>query len=274
MSDILKNREDLVRVKRSLEMIKAIGFNREAVEYALLNILPKTNKELMVRYRVRDWGGKPGYYIPYANVLDISVEKCQEFVVLNAKDLVEIYGVKDIDKFKNYLSLFILLREIERVNQYLIGQGKLEAPCKLVKDGYKSLSDVLVKPNCLVPHPIKDIRRSISLIQYHKKPNSYVLERNANVEGFNALRAVAYENKDEEMLQVFNDMTKTCLTIGYEEDAMGSFYHTFKDLRMMSEFKKINNTDGLSIDQRVFYGVDIDEEARDKVMLQAKGRTF
>ena len=113
----------------------------------------------------------------------------------------------------------------------------------------------------------------VSLVQYMKKPNSYVLERNANVEGFNALRVLAHENKNEEMLKVFNDMTRTSMTIGYETDTSGCFYHTFKDLHMMREFNKMNITEGMTMRDRIFYGVDIDENAREQLLSLAKRRT-
>ena len=275
MANIGKNKDELVRIKRSLEMIKAIGFSREAVEYALLNVLPKDKDSIMVRYRVRDWGGKTAVFFPHLNMIDLSVEKCQEWVLKNSKDFIQLYNIKDVEKFKNYLSLFIILHEVEHAYQHLIGDGKLEAPCKLVKEGYKSLNNLLIKPNCVIPHPIKDVKRAISLVQYCKKQNDYVLERNANVDAFNALRLLAAHLGDEEMYLVFKNMLETCLTIGYEVDTKGCFYHTFKDLHMMNVFNKINNTDGLTSEDRVFYGVDIDDSIREKILeYNKKGRTI
>lgn len=274
MSNIVKTREDLVKLKEFIKLIQTKWFNKDSMEEILTGILPKDeNGKLLVNYNVNKEGSRTAIYIPRYNVIDFSIEKCKRWVIDNLEDLGKFYNVEDMRSFGHYLSLFIMLHEVEHSYQYLIGQGKVECDIPMVKEGYKTLTELMIRPNYILPHPIKQTRRAISLICYYRKQNEYVLERNANVEAFSTILALAYDSGNEEMMRAFTDLTRTYMSIGYLEDNKGAFYHTFEEILMMDKYKRINNTASISEDERMRYGLEIADYKRFELLEKVKRRT-
>ena len=275
MSNIIKTEEDLLKLKEKLQLLKEESLRRETIKEVIGFALPKDkNSHDMINSRIRDWGGRTALFVPQHRTIDFSVEKCQEWVVKNLNDLSEMYGIKDQEELKSYLSLFIILHEVEHSYQYLIGQKQIEAPCELMQEAYKRLNDLLTKQDYIIPRPIKEIKRLRALIQYYKNQENYVLERNANIEAFGNILALAQYNGNEELMRMFSNMIRLYMTIGYENDSLGVFYHTLKDIGMSGIYKTISYPSNLDMDKRALYGLEISEEKREEVMLNAKGRTI
>ncbi len=275
MSNIIKTKNDLYELKEKLQLLKEQSLRRETLKETIDLVLPKDeNGNDLINSRIKDCGGRTAIFVPRYRTIEFSLEKCQEWVVQNMKDLAEMYGIKDRDELESYLSLFIILHEVEHSYQYLMGQKQIAAPCELMQAAYKRLNDLLTKQEYIIPRPIKEIRRMIAIIQYYKKQEMYALERNANIEALGNVLALAQCNGNEEIMRMLTDMIRTYMTIGYENDRLGVFYHTFKDIGMFGVYKSINHTSGVDMDKRALYGLEISEEKREEVMLKAKGRTI
>lgn len=274
MSNILKTKEDLIKLKEYIDLIRYGWLKKDNMEIIVDGILPKdSDGNRMVGSKVVEKGRRTAIYIPNFNTIEFSVDKCRDWVINNLEDLSKYYNVEDQKSFGYYLSLFIMLHEVEHSYQYLMGQGKIEAPCKLVQGGYKHLTELMIKPNDILPRPIKTTRRYISIVKYYQRQEEYALERNANVEAFSTILALAYESGNEEMIRVFTNLTRSYMSIGYLEDSEGVFYHTFKDILMMDKFKKINDTGDLNIDEKIRYGLAIPNYKRLEFLDKVKRRT-
>ena len=274
MSDELKTKESLLMLKECIDIIQHRWLSVSSMEEMLDMMVPKDQEgKQLVKPIIKDNGTKTGIYIPRFNTIEFSVLKCRQWVVDNLQDLSKYYNVTDQKTFGYYLTLFIMLHEIEHSYQYLVGQGKVEAPCKMVQSGYKTLTELLIKPDYILPRPIKQTRRWISLIQYYRNQNMYALERNANVEAFSTILQLAIDSGNEEMIRVFTDMTNAYMGIGYQDDCKGVFYHTFKDTLMMDKYRKIKVLDTLSIDEKIRYGLEIPNYKRTELLTKIKGRT-
>ena len=274
MSNTVKTKEDLEKLKEYIKLIKRGWFTVDSMETMVNGLLPRDDSgNLLVNSKIRESGGRTGIYLPRYNTIEFSVDKCRQWVINNIEDLGKAYNVIDMKSFGYYLSLFIMLHEIEHSYQYLMGQGKVESPCEIVKGGYKSLTEMLIKPNDILPRPIKQTRRWISLALYYKNQDMYALERNANVEAFSTILALAQESGNEEMIRVFSSIAESFMCIGYQEDNKGVFYHTFKDILMMDKYKKLKNVKGLSIDDKIRYGLEISDPARMQLLGKIKRRT-
>ena len=275
MSDELKTKESLIKLKECIEIIRYKWLTIGSMEEMVDMILPRDEEGmLLVNPIVKENGTKTAIFIPRFNSIEFSVLKCRQWVIDNLQDLSKYYNVTDQKTFGYYLSLFTMLHEIEHSYQYLMGQGKTSAPCKLVQDGYKALTELLIKPDYILPRPIKQTRRWISLIQYYRNQDMYSLERNANVEAFSTILQLAQESGNEEMIRVFTDMLNVYMGIGYQEDGKGAFYHTFSDIKMMDTYKRINNIGELSIEEKVRYGLEIPNYVRNDLLKKIKGRTI
>ena len=274
MSSNIKTREDLMKLKEYIELIKRGWLTVDSMELMVNGLLPKDSAgNPLVNSKIKKSGGQTGIFLPRFNTIEFSVEKCRQWVIDNLEDLSKEYGVQDQKTFGYYLTLFIMLHEVEHSYQYLMGQGKVDSPCDTLKGGFKTLTELLIKPNDILPRPIKQTRRAVSLILYYKNQNMYALERNANVEAFSTILALAQDSGHEEMIRVFSDLTNACLSIGYTEDGKGVFYHTFKDILMLDKYKKINNNNSLSVDDKIRYGLEIPDYMRREFLGKIKRRT-
>ena len=72
----------------------------------------------------------------------------------------------------------VLTHEVEHSYQYLIGKEVVPASCKMLQQGYKCLSELLVPKDYILPRPIKQVRRVISVISYKRRENEFLLETN------------------------------------------------------------------------------------------------
>ena len=267
MSSDFKTREDLIKLKEYIELIKTKWLTVDSMNTMVNGLLPKDSAGIpLVNSKIRKDGGQTGIYLPRYNTIQFSVEKCRQWVIDNLEDLSKMYDVKDQKTFGYYLTLFIMLHEVEHSYQYLMGQGKVDSPCDTLKGSFKTLTELLIKPNDILPRPIKQTRRAVSLILYYKNQNMYALERNANVEAFSTILALAYDSGHEEMIRVFTDLTNTSLCIGYQDDSKGVFYHTFKDILMLDKYKRINNKNDLNVDDKMRYGLEIPDYKRRELL--------
>ena len=146
-----------------------------------------------------------------------------------------------------------------------MGKGIIDSPNTLVREGYKDITGLMIKPVTILPHPIKTTRRRVSLVKYFQNRDNYILERNANTEAFSALLDIAFDIGDENMIHMMKTFLESFLMIGYKEDTLGCMYHTFCDLYRIDIYDRISKED-IKDEDRLRYGLPIDEGTREKVL--------
>lgn len=273
MSNIIKSEEDVKKLRECLELFRRDGMNADSLNIVANHLMPRNNCGLLVDYKIKDQGLRTAQFIPRYNRIDFAVDKCEEWLNTNVDSIAEYYGISDKEELRAYLSLLLPMHEVEHSYQYLMGNDSVSCPYLVVRNSYRTLTELMIKPNNVLPHPIRDVRRAISLVQYFKKQDFYLLERNAQLEAYGVLLILALREGHQEMIEAFNDMTKSYVYMGYDKDRMGCMYHTFKDLLMMDYYKRLNYGENIKPNDALRYGLEISEEAREDLLSKVKRRT-
>lgn len=267
MSNVIKDKNDLLMLKDIINHFRCDGVSQEYLEDILKYLLPSWNGELLVKYKISDYSKNAGLFIPKIQTLVLSVDKMKEWVDKNAHELKDDFNITYIEDFKSYLALFVIIHEIEHVYQYLIGKGILDSENDLLKYGYKGLVDLLHSESTqIIPRPIKKLKDFISIILYKLKEDVYVLERNANVLSSDLLSLCALEMNRDDLYNAFIQMRNIFMTCGYTESAMGSFEETYRKLLLYPRFKRLYDKVEMSEKEKLIYGFRVKEDTRRLVL--------
>lgn len=271
MSNILKGTD--IKYFENLILSNQLDcLSEDVLEDILKNILPKNGDgKVLIKYRLPKKFGTAGKFIPSGAFLEVNVSKLNDWLKMNTDSLAEYYNIHERELLRKYLILFVLTHEIEHSYQYLIAKEKLEAPCKLVQQGYNSLLDLMEKKDYILPRPILLVRRAVSLSCYKAHENEFVLERNANIEGLDLLCKLSFKLNHLQINQMFKDMFNIFAYAGYHDDCFGSFNQTYKNIHMYDKYCKFDFDFELSLDERVRFGLEIDEKTRNELKLLVKG---
>lgn len=266
MSNILKSKNDLDLLKDIINYLNANDISKFYLDEILKFFIPKDNNNFLINYNIKERGFITAAFIPKMENITMSVNKIYKWLNENTYYLTETFNVKDEKILRSYLFLFLITHEIEHSYQYLMAKGKIEVPYNFISKGYSGLFEILNPKESIMPRPIKDIRRMIALVLYNVKENSYVLERNANVESTDLLCRCALNMNREDMYKVFNKLKNDFMKFGYTNDTIGSFQETYKKILMYDKYKKIFNNVDVSEEERIRYGLEILEDTREKVL--------
>lgn len=262
----MENLEYLKKLRTSLEIIKTSEYNKESIEEILNLLIPRNSGRMLVDYKISDEGMNTAIYYPNINTIKVSVNKSKKWLDTNNQELLNYYKIEDSVLMREYLSLFMLVHELMHSEQFLISRNKLEFK-ECLRDAYKYLIDYLFfKKDYIIPMPILKIKKIISQVIYSKGQNFYIFERNANIEAAKYLSNLALLNDDKNISDVFIDMKDAFEMAGYTEDSMGAVYHTYKDILLLSKYKKIKGIDELSEEEAFRYGFAISPETREKIL--------
>jgi hypothetical protein len=256
------NIKELEQLNSELNLLYTKGINEENIEkiikelFEMYDICDKTS------YRFQDNSPNTAQFVPHLNQIVISIKQIPKWLYLNVDDPKNTIKVGNMDSLllKCYLVLNMLVHETEHAKQYLIGQEELPSPSILVSKGYRNITELLINPNYILPRPIKLVRRTISLVLYYKKQNSYILERNANLEAFYKLSFLAQKRNDSDILSLFTEITELYLKLGYINSIKGSMYETHKEILMLDKFPKTKDYLLLDTGTKMRFGLPITEE--------------
>lgn len=271
MSHILRNDETLEQCRFFVEKVKKEGFSYSLLEQVLEVLVPCSSaEEPLIQYCIAEKGRVTAVFYPSIERIDIGSERLFTWVTANARDLADFYSVSSsetLSLIKVYLFFFVLSHEVEHSYQYLIGQGKVESPCSLVTEGYRTLYGLLVPYRGILPRPIYQTRRIVSKILYHKHENELVLERNANLDALDFVCQLILYCHDVEVYPVFSAMKNTFVAMGYIRDTKGSLEETFSAIHFLRSYQKMKlRSSAIDVDTRLQYGLEIDTETREKVL--------
>ena len=177
--------------------------------------------------------------------------------------IVAKYETRDENSIRNYLYLCAILHEIEHSYQYLMGEGIIEAPNNLIKDGYHTLYNISYNEYNL----IKRIQIELSIALYNKHCNSLILERNAQIETDDALYQLALLENKEHLYEIFLSHKNEISQDGYQKNTSGRLEETYRKILMYKTYKQFDKDIDCSEEERIRWGLNISEEARQKVLL-------
>lgn len=268
MGNIVKNNNDFVYLKNLITVIENLDITKDMVEEILEDLIPKDSvKNNLINFRVSENGNVTAIFYPKYESIHVSINKMKEWLAFNSKDLAEYFGIQNSELFKKYLFLMVLTHEIEHSYQYLIGKGIIAAPCKMIQQGYKALTELMVPKEYIIPRPIKQVRRVVSVIAYKKRENEFLLERNAQYDSLSLLASIALSNGHDEIAGVFNSMKNSFAVAGYTQNTDGTLVNTFKDIYMKDKLSKIeDDSELLDMNERFRLGLPVDEKTRSRIL--------
>lgn len=272
MGHIIKTEEDYNYLCTLVNEINENSFDKGTVESVLRRLLPKDCEgDFLIDYNIRDRGGYTAIFIPKYEIINISLLELYAWVDRNAADLATMYEVEDTRLLSSYLCLLAIMHELEHAYQYLVGIGKVEAPCKMIKEGYKTLFDLMIRKDYVIPRPIKQARRAISLVAYKSKENEFLLESNAQFDSLGTLSNIAFDNGHHEIRGALMDMRTVFATAGYTKNGDGPLINTFKSILMGDKLKKIDHDyECIDMMDRYRLGLPVDQRTRERILALRK----
>lgn len=243
------------------------GINANIINEFLDVVIPKSNEGVnYIKSTINIKGRITAMFIPTTQTINVSVLKLTNWLDANSISLCDYYNIKDKEQFKNYLLLMALIHEIEHSYQYIISINKMEMSSSVLQSSYRLLFDLFQPNNSIIPHPIQETKRIVSLILYKKNENMYLLERNAQVETLDLLVKLTSLNKNENLNNIFNNMLNKYISIGYLNNQNGCVEETLKKTLLIHKIKNITDGNSLNNEQKIKFGLSIDEEVRQKIL--------
>lgn len=270
MVNIVDDKNTLAFLKDIRMDINKNGLNKQIISETLKWLIPKENNQLLVNYKIKEHYLVPACFVPNINHIIISTTKMQEWLRKNSETLKETYNIRDINTFKDYLAIFSLSHEVEHSFQYLIGEGIISSKAEIIKDSYKCLTDLHKDDDYIIPRPVKQIKTLLSLLMYNTYKNSLMMERDANIEGFELMEELAKYENNEEMEKLFNNFKNIITMQGYEKSTIGSIEQTYRKILMYGTYKRFNKKTNLTEEEKVRFGLNIKEETRQELIIRKR----
>lgn len=267
MSHILNKVEDLSELEKFLERCIKDGFDKEfLVDYLEFAIPKDKNGNLLVHYSVSESLFRTAEFRPNNKTLYFSLEKIDNWLDVNTNLLAQAGNIDNQKLLRTFLAFFVISHEIEHSFQYLMSKDEIVSPCVLVKNGYKSLLDLFMSGKDILPRPIKETRKMMSLVLYKMHENEYILERNANLEAFSLVCQLTKLETNEQISKLFEKMLNIMFRAGYEKSCDGLLVETYKKILMYDKYLRFDKGNDLSMTDRIRYGLSIDEESRKNIL--------
>ena len=268
MGNIVHSIADYDYLKNIIFELNDSFVSKEVVEKILYNLLPRDNDgKLIINFLVREKGSVTAIFYPRYETIEVSINKLNNWLNINSNELAEYFNVTDVELLRKYLVLMVIIHEIEHSYQYLIGIGKIEAPCKMLQQGYKALFDLLLPKEYIIPRPVKQVRRMVSLIAYKKNENMYLLERNAQYDSLGLVADIATSNNHNDIFGVFNGMKNSWAIIGYAENSFGTLINTFENIYMKDKISGFEQDfDDFCMNDRFRLGLPVDEHTHERIL--------
>lgn len=249
---------DIVNYLQHNELTKT--YLEEIMKY----LIPSDDGKELIRYSIKEKGAGRAMFVPSEKSINMAINSVNNWLDRQVNDFRD----KNIDDnvLRSYMFLFGLTHEISHAYQYLMGEDKIDFDNTVLKNAYKGIFDLMIKKDYILPRPISETRRNISLILYKRRQYFYLVERNANIESTEIVRNTAFDNNRDDVYKLFDDMVNTFLLIGYTDSGIGSIEETYKKILMHGKYNKFYHDMDISVQDRVRYGFAIDDDTRKKVL--------
>lgn len=260
MSHIINSEKDIKILSQQLEKIRSKGYTDDVFE-EVINILKPNNKFFPIDV-------KPGNitaFFPKEGCITFCVEGLKKYLDKQLEDVVEKFTPKlQKELYDNYIFLS-LIHEIEHYYQYLIGEKYIDFPYQIVSDGYKNLWSTELYLRDTIINPIYTGIKIIRWVYYSNK-EYYLNERNANIEAYDILVKIADYENNKDLLEFLKKQLLYLLSVGYDQKYNGSMEKSYIKTWKHSTYKSFDHTEEIPIQDRVRYGLPIDEDTKQKVL--------
>ena len=262
MSNIIKQKEDLLILKDFITQIDKKEVTPNDIKEFTKLLLPKKDNKQLIEQIILPYGKAPACFDPQIKSIIFSMYDLKKYIRLTTDIIVAKYETRDENPIRNYLYLCAILHEIEHSYQYLMGEGIIEAPNNLIKDGYHNLYNMPYNEYNL----IQRIQIELSIALYNKHCNSLILERNAQIETDDALCQLALLENKEHIYEIFLSHKNEISQDGYKKNTSGSLEETYRKILIYKTYKQFDKNIDCSEEERIRWGLNISEEARQKVL--------
>lgn len=267
MSNICLDGEKAVMLRSYMNDIRIRGMNSDNVSGIVNELSPRDiDGKLLIGCGINERFGATAQFDFSTRSISLSLKKLGKWLDTNLDDFIKVYNIKDFDTFRAYLFMFVIGHEIEHSYQYLMSTDIIEAPNNFLKNAYKGIFDILKSEDYIIPRPITQTRRITSVLLYKFKEDQYLLERNANIEGADFVSQLALYNNREDIFEIFDNVKKLMMKLGYINSNIGSIEETYRKTLMYRKYKKIYEDLEISDDERIRFGFNISDETRNKLL--------
>lgn len=261
MSNIIKNEEDINRLRWLVDTLKGIDFSEDAVKLAYDNITESMDSkpELLV---------DTGYFASFDQRLGaVRYNPCMMDSALD----VLIRGLRskssDYLLLRSVLLVYVLGHELEHYNQYLVSEGVKSEKSKNMNRAYKLIYG-LSKDKTFLQRLYKN-KHQDAIVSYNRGKQDYFVERNAQIESYDMIVQVLKEQYPE-LADEFNELRNLYLAWGYEHGRNGNIYETMDCIGMLDEYLKRYEKEDLSFEDKIRYGLPVNDFERESVLCLVK----
>ncbi len=261
MSNIVKNEEDIDRLRWLVDNLKGMDFSEETVNFTFdeltesMDIKPKLLLD-------------SGYFL----YLDRKTGNiCYNPCLMDRSLDMLISGLRS--KTKDYLLLrsvilmYVLGHELEHYNQYLVSEGIKSENSKNINRAYKLIYG-MPKDKTIFQRMYKN-KHLDAIERYNRGKQDYFVERNAQIEVYEMITQVLKE-KYPELSDEFNELRNLYLVLGYERGRNGNVYETMDGIGMLDEYYKHYQREDLSFEDKIRYGLPVSDFERESVLCLVK----
>lgn len=257
MSHISIENNELYQLKEVLENIRKNNITEEDYCNICDIITPRSNGVDLVDYLITDKIDTAAF-LPSIKLIVLNVSSLDSFIEKSIDEISEYNNEVDELELRPYVPFWILFHEMEHAYQYLFSKDLIDMPYNIVKEGYYHIFKYLdgSKNNKFIKY----------LYNQTREKHLSILERNAQIESFDLCSRLANYENNESMKKLFAKMKRNWYTNGYVYSKKGGFYETYKNTFLFKEYWNLDKSEDITIDEKVRYGLEIDEYTRAKIL--------
>ncbi len=260
MSNIIKT-ENLEPLYLHLEHLRNKGIDKAFIANFLDDFIIKdANGKSLVSYSL----DLTESFIPNYNINDNSINISYDgFIMAISKYYNQFLNFFNSysnvsDDLKNYLAIFILSHELEHAYQACIRNNLIVSPSIMLESCYKLVFNLKSE---ISNHSLKDkLRYMICEIMYEIQKGQLALERNANLESADLIYKLASLESNEDLIKLIEELRISQALIGYNFNGSGVLVNTAKIILQFDKLKGFEETDILSFEEKVRYGLPLNED--------------
>ena len=209
---------------------------------------------------------------PYYSVNDNSINISYDGFIITVKkyynQFLKLFGdyLRETDDLKYYIAIFSLSHELEHSYQVCIKNDLVASPSAMLESCYKMFFN---SKHDIANYSLEEmIRYFIRVITYgiHDRRN-LALERNANLEAADLIYRLASLEANEEFIKLTEELRMSQTLIGYNFNGDGVLVKTAKSVLQFDKLQGFQETDSLSFEEKVRYGLPINEDDREELFL-------
>lgn len=258
-------KEKLLEVRNIIEDIKNNGISEEYIKE-----LYKYLGYDMIPLHFTNLRGNVAAFSPKYNSIAVNIDKSVDWTTALLNDSLEHFDIKDKELLKAYSYVSLLSHEIEHSHQKLIADKKIDPKYSYQSDAYHTIFEIMRKKDYYFPRPISLVIDIFRFIIYMGNAYSFILERNATIEGYNISSQIASLTNEKDIMNAMITYRNSFILQGYTQSGEGTLKHTFDSLGLMKKYNKLILPSDISLAEKAREGLEITEEERNKLELILK----